>query len=513
MPTYWLHLPLNLFRSLPAARARLLFPLGAVLIGLLPLVVTEVVLRACQVGFVSDADDPYIGFDHIRPLFRLNPQTNRYEIGPERQTFFRPDGFPAEKPKNGFRIFCLGGSTVQGRPYAIETSFGTWLELNLQAADPSRQWDVVNCGGVSYASYRLAPILHEVLDYQPDLIILCTGHNEFLEDRTYGPIKQSPRWLSRTHGLLSQLHTYNTLRSILLQRRGTADAVAQANRARLPEEVDALLDYRGGLDDYQRDETWRQGTIAHFQLNVQRMVSICQQRSVPILLINPPYNLKDTPPFKYEHRAGITPQEETRFEQIWDQAKQEGISTAQRIELLQQALAIDPQHAAAQFHLGRCYLSERNSDQARQHLTRAKDEDICPLRILSPMRQIIADVATDHSVPLLDAQQLFEQQSRDSITGNDWFLDHVHPSIRGHQLWARTLFEQIVQQLDLQPTPGWQQRRDTAFLQHLQSLDNMYYIRGQQRLAGLTLWTQGRASLIKGAPRRPQTLLNRSHPL
>ena len=387
MRNIWLPLRQILRRLLPARKSRLLFPLCAVLIGMLPLVVTEAVLRTCHLGVVSDADDPYVGFANIRPLFRFNTQTGDYEIAPERQTFFRPDSFSAKKAANEYRIFCLGGSTVQGRPYAIETSFGTWLEINLQVADPSRQWKVVNCGGVSYASYRLVPILQEVLGHEPDLIILCTGHNEFLEDRTYGPIKRAPRWLSRAHGLLSHLHTYNALRSVAVRVRKSM-VVDHNKRPQLPEEVEALLDYRGGLDDYHRDDHWRQGTIAHFQANLQRMVTMCQSRGVPILLINPPYNLQDTPPFKFAHRDGITPREEEQFELIWDAAKQEGVATSERIRLLKQAIAIDDRHAAVQFHLGRCYLSSEMYDKARMRLTQAKDEDICPLRILSPMRKL-----------------------------------------------------------------------------------------------------------------------------
>ena len=34
---------------------------------------------------------------------------------------------------------------------------GPALELSLRAARPEREWDVINCGGVSYASYRLVP--------------------------------------------------------------------------------------------------------------------------------------------------------------------------------------------------------------------------------------------------------------------------------------------------------------------------------------------------------------------
>ena len=126
------------------------------------------------------SEDPFVGFSATRPLFALSEDDSRYEIAKGKLTHFQPDSFAAHKPAGEFRIFCLGGSTVQGRPYSIETSFTSWLELSLQAADPSRTWRVVNCGGVSYATYRLVPMLEEVLNYEPDLVIFCEGHNEFL---------------------------------------------------------------------------------------------------------------------------------------------------------------------------------------------------------------------------------------------------------------------------------------------------------------------------------------------
>src|SRR5262249_61251249 len=107
-----------------------------------------------------------------------------------RLNHFRPDSFAAKKSPHEFRVFCLGGSTVQGEPFEIETAFTTWLELSLQAADPERKFDVINCGGVSYATYRLVPVLQEVAGHQPDLIIFFEGHNEFLEDRALDPIQQ-----------------------------------------------------------------------------------------------------------------------------------------------------------------------------------------------------------------------------------------------------------------------------------------------------------------------------------
>src|SRR5215471_11729212 len=135
----------------------LLFRVVAVGLGLLPLLACELTLRALGIGKPTNFNDPFVGFSDVHPLFVLNEETGRYEIPKSRQTHFQPESFAAKKKADEFRIFVLGGSTVQGRPWSIESSFTTWLELHLNAADPSRHYEVVNCGGVSYATYRLIP--------------------------------------------------------------------------------------------------------------------------------------------------------------------------------------------------------------------------------------------------------------------------------------------------------------------------------------------------------------------
>ncbi len=393
----------------------------------------------------------------------------------------------SEKPANEFRIFCLGGSTVQGRPYAIETSFTTWLELSLQAADPQRQWQVVNCGGVSYASYRLAPIMQELLSYQPDLFIVCTGHNEFLEDRTYGPIKQAPHWIALCHAWLSRLHTYNALRTAYMRWHDRGARTSANTRPELSEEVEALLDYRGGLEDYDRDNARRDAVVAHFDFNLRRMASMAREHDVGMILINPVYNLKGTPPFKYAHRDDITPQQEQRFEELWNRAKREKISNERRIELLQRAITIDPEHAGVYFHLGKCYEFAGQYAAAKAQYIAAKDEDICQLRILSTMRDAIQQVASDYTISLVDAQLLFERLTDDHITGHEWLVDHVHPSIVGHQRLAAVLVDRMIALQLVHPRTGWQAERDASFNRHWQSLGPLYYFRGQQRLRGLRL--------------------------
>ena len=74
---------------------------------------------------------------------------------------------------------------------------------------------------------------------------------------------------------------------------------------------------------------------------------------------------------------------------------------------------------------------------------RARDEDICPLRLTSRHEEILARVSRETSTTLVDAAAAIADQSMDKIPGNDWYLDHVHPNIGGHQLIARALAPRI----------------------------------------------------------------------
>ena len=176
---------------------RIAFPLGAILVGLSPFVALESALRVFDVGSSCGQEDPFSGFSATRPLFELDEDDDVYRTARPRQKFFGRQEFTRHKPERTFRVFGLGGSTVRGRPYETDTSFLKWLEIELNGRDTSRCYETVNCGGLSYASYRVARILDEILHYDPDIIVIATGHNEFLEDRTYNSLKNRSSLVSR----------------------------------------------------------------------------------------------------------------------------------------------------------------------------------------------------------------------------------------------------------------------------------------------------------------------------
>ncbi|MBW8884502.1 MAG: SGNH/GDSL hydrolase family protein [Planctomycetia bacterium] len=475
----------------------LLFRAVAIGLGLLPLVACELTLRAVGIGKPTDFNDPFVGFSDIHPLFVLNEQTGRYEIPKSRQSHFQPDGFSAEKSPDEFRIFVLGGSTVQGRPWSIESSFTTWLELNLNASDAAHRYEVVNCGGVSYATYRLIPILQEVLNYHPDLIVFCEGHNEFLEDRSYAPLKAQGSALVWLEQEASQLRTYNLLREGLRRASSVADSQANLQRTILGPEVDARLDWKGGMAEYHRDEKWQAEVIAHFDYSLQRIVRIAHEARVPLLFVSPVSNLHYAP-FKSEHRSDITTAEQEEFDSLMRQASQlYGSDLSRAVELLKRAAAIDDQYAQVHYEIGNCLLELGMMIEARAALIKAKELDVCPLRMLEPMKAIIHRVATDTKTPLVDADALIAAHSRSGIPDQQWLVDHVHPSMSGHQLLADAIAEKLVELGHVRRQAGWETARDKAYRDHLASLDHVYFQRGKDRLRSEQGWAHGLAPAVR----------------
>lgn len=476
-----------------APRRRWWFRPLAIALGLLVFAAVEGLLALFHVGRPSDYEDPFVGFSDVRPLFVLNDTKVRYQIPEVRREYFSDESFPANKPNGEFRVFCFGESTTLGHPYSKETSFTTWLELSLQTADPSHTWDVVNCGGVSYASYRLAPIVRECLDYQPDLFVICVGHNEFLEDRSYPQIKHAPRWLTSLHEGVSQLRTYNLIRAGAVGALRATGQIDDRNRSVLKTEVDAYLDYRDGLDAYHRDDAWRAGIVAHYEQNIRGMVRMAQGARVPVILILPPSNLSASPPFKSEHRADLTPADLDRWESLAAEARSLFSTDLNKsIELLNAALKIDDQFALLHYELGKCYETKENWAKARESFLNARELDICPLRTIAPLESALRRVAADTGVPLIDAHALLEARSPQGILGDNYLVDHVHPSIEGHQYIAEAIFDRMQRRGWVHPIPGWSKQLPLVYERHMQSLGEMYYERGQLRLENLRLWAKGR---------------------
>ena len=361
---------------------------------------------------------------------------------------------------------------------------------------------------MSYASYRLAPILRECLNYSADLFVICTGHNEFLEDRTYASIKSQPGWERWIREHASHSRVYQLLRASWHQFRSSGTTVyptgsdpdpdldPESNRSLMTAEVDALLDYRDGLAAYHRDIDWQDRVIDHFRSNLLRMIRMAEDGRVPCMMLLPPSNLRDCPPFKSQHRDGMTAAELGGWNMEVESARalfRE--SPKQAIEHLNRAIQLDPEYALAHYELGKCHESIAQFAPAAQAYRLARDLDVCPLRMLSRMESIIETICSESGTTLIDARRLLETLCSWQMIGNEVLVDHVHPSITSHQIIGRELARAMADEgfLEMKSDSEWVPAANRAFERQLNSLEPIYFLHGKRRLRNLEAWTQGRA--------------------
>ena len=374
---------------------------------------------------------------------------------PNKLGWFNQQRFPRKKSPGTYRIFSLGGSTTYGRPYDDSASFSGWLREFLNEADPSRNWEVINAGGVSYASYRVAKLMEELLSYEPDLFIIYSGHNEFLERRTYPDLIEAPAALREIGGWLSRTRIYAAGSRMMSGLEETSMEALGATV--LPSEVDTILARSAGPQDYHRDDRFREQVIAHHRFNLNRMLEMARSAGTEVFLITPASNLKDCSPFKSEFSKTLTDDQRQQFKVLFETGLEAAKSpqAEEALSAFDKAASIDERYAEVHYQRGLVLMKLRRWPRAAAAFRRALQEDVCPLRILPSMRRTIAELAKQHDVPLIDFAGIIEKRSEQGIPGSDYFLDHVHLTIEGYRLLALELMARLEHENIFLPSKDW----------------------------------------------------------
>ncbi len=447
-------------------------------------------------------DDPFVGFSSIQPLFAV--QDGRVSIAKNRLRYFNEASFSLTKSRNTFRIFAFGGSTTYGHPFNSQTAFPHWLQELLGACDSCTNYEVINLGGISYASYRIIPLMKETLAYKPDLFVVYTGQNEFLERRSYaGLIEKSPALLS-IEAILEKSRAYQALKSAIDSLLWDSQDRISSKKAPTPgegktilqDEANAILDRSSGLDLYHRDEQFAQGVTKHFRHNLEAMIELSRSAGIPIIFVAPASNLRDFSPFKSEHDPSLSAREKNDLDKKL--ASVNTLVKSGRFEEAQEELnTIYPKltdHAQANFTMAKILDGLGRHDEARKYFIRARDLDVCPLRATSPVEEQIYSVTSAKDVPLIDFKKYVEDRALSDgiatgLAGEEGFLDHVHPSIEYHQKIAELIFQRM---LDLglikdckEVTPG---KISEIFAEGLKNLDKELFVVRDLNLAKTLKW-------------------------
>ena len=405
---------------------------------LLSFVAIEATLAVIGVRPTAETQDLFVGFQPGHKLFVKDG--NRFVTNPQKLSFFNDVSFPVGKPADTIRIMSLGGSTTYGHPYDNRLSYNVWLEARLNASNSERTWEVINCGGISYASYRLANLMEELVEYEPDVVLVCTGHNEFLEERTYRELRNQNPILAKAIGVGAKFRTFG-----LLSRLLHPQPASSATKSLLAPEVDTILE-QYGPDAYLRDDRMRDQIVAHYRASLRRIVSLARSAGAEVIFIQPASNLRDFSPFRSQH-AELSLAEERRYERAFESARVE-LDSQLALAHFEEAIGIDARYAQGLFEYAGALLKAGQWQQAREYFVRAKDEDVCPLRAPTAISNAMREVAAAADVTIVDFPALVDDRSQTglgyAIPGSESFLDHVHPNTATHRDLGYELYERIV---------------------------------------------------------------------
>jgi len=418
------------------ARRTRLFWLALLSLPLAFLATCEGLARLAPARWV--ADDPNLNLLFVPEFFE--PVTlageKHYRVAHGELYSERGVTFPAQKPDNGFRVFCVGGSASAGWPHPPGEDWCAQLEPSLAAALPHREVEVINVSAHAYASYRVRLVFQQVMRLEPDLVLIWSGNNEFLERRAY--LERAP-WLEQSLAVASHSAAFRLLRGLSAQLLTPQNSLAAQQRQ------DVLYEQWSKVQrvalELRRDPRQLQQVVEHFRWGLESMVEEASRARVPVVLMTVPVNLRDWQP-----NVSLTELTGARAA-AWEGAYRRGRAAlldddpGAAIDAFQEAIALEPRHAGSFFYLGRAYEATGELARSITAYQAARDLDHNPFRAGSFLNAQVREVARDHTnAHIADLDGAFLSESAPHAPGFDLFLDYVHPTAAGNQLAAETAF-------------------------------------------------------------------------
>ena len=348
--------------------------------------------------------------------------------------WIRPVFFPRKKPSDTFRIVVQGGSTAEGFPYGFPASVAAMLQQRLQRTFPDRKVEVITTAMSAVNSYTLLSFTDEIIEQQPDAVVIYAGHNEYVGIMGVGTgfSVGRHRWLVLTFLRFKELRFFQLWQRVLASLTPNPekqDGKRRTLMATIVREKQIPMD----SDLYQRG-------LAQFRANLDAILSRYHRSGIPVFIGTLASNLRDQPPFIGGHHplADVASLVEHFV------AGQKMLSLGFPGEALAEfdkAVEIDSSHAGGHYGRGQSLDQLERFEEAHEAYLVAKDLDQLRFRAPEAVNDIIRELAAKQGAHLVEVPFALAAEARDGIVGKDLMLEHLHPNLRGYFLLADAFYQ------------------------------------------------------------------------
>lgn len=402
--------------------------------------------------------------------------------------WFEDTEFHRAKQPGVYRIFMVGASTTRGFPYTGRTiSYSGLLQLILRDVLPSQRVEVVNAGYDALSSFGVLDLTSQILEYQPDLVVVYTGHNEFIghfgvnSAINYGQNRNVIRLV--TFLFHSRVYQAMERTAVKLRSFNLAD----------PSRRSQVNLFRSMLSE--QNMTWNesQHRVAerNYEENLKELIRQARSKNVGVVLLTLVSNLRDFSPVRTGFSEDIDPERKQNLLEELKRGKEalDRGKYAEAVERFQHVVGQDPRYADAHFGLGRAFDHLEDWERAKAHYLLAREHDRLHLRACLKFNRIIEQVGAEEQVPVLDLVTEFERASPEGLVGEDLFLEHVHPNINGHLVIADSIARFLREKGYIRPRKEWEWQRLKQAREYVlrTGFDQAQYLNAQYTIGRLYL--------------------------
>lgn len=405
----------------------------SILLPFILLTLIELGLRIFQYGYQTNVileDKEFPGFCYLNPDL-----SKKYFTTEQLATSGNKDYFKKIKDQQTFRIFVLGESSALGFPYNHNGSISRMLKYRLERSYPEKSFDVINCAMVGVNSYTVLDIAKGIVKYQPDAIVIYTGHNEY-----YGALGvASTNKLGRNRNLVNFTIWLRQFKVFQAQMKFRERIVKFTNPD--PAKFRNRMERMAGKNVPYNSELYYAG-IKQFEDNLDEMLQLFSKYNIPVFLGNIISNEKDQMPF--ESQSAVPHKNDDWFKfytSALDLLKKNQKEKA--YNALQKVNSLDSTYATAQFFQAQLAFEQGKFAEAKQHFVNAKELDIIRFRAPEKINSIIEQFAKRYRNYFVDVRKAFEMKSPHGIIGKELVLEHLHPNIDGYFLIAESFFQSL----------------------------------------------------------------------
>ena len=343
-----------------------------------------------------------------------------------------PTAFVLPKPTGTLRVVIVGESAAKGNPYVHPLSAGALLESMLGDLRPDRKVEVINLGVTAVASFPVLGILREALEIEPDLVVAYLGNNEF-----YG-----------AYGVASLHSAGRSPGMIRLIRMARGLGIAQwmdSFRGSPPNTSRTLMETMLGQSFVAVDDPLRADAARNLGTFVGEMIDACRDRGVPIVVCVPPVNERGLAPLGAADLAGVPEESRAGIPGLLHDAEALLDSDpAAALAALDRLASLAPKHATVRHRRAQALQALGKTAESAAEYQAAVNLDTMPWRPPASSIAAIRAADADHGAILCDLEAAFRAASDGGSIGWELMDDHVHASLAGQELIARTIVRSLV---------------------------------------------------------------------